>query len=476
MFFQKWWGSGSAGRPSVALLILGLLLLVTFAFGGSARGDELGIIVLRPGSVVALALSLYLVKAEHIRKHRFWTWWLASIVALTLLHLIPLPPALWHLLPGRELAVELDALMGSSALWRPISLSPELTRNALWSLTTPLACYFLMIQLSRQDIVRVLLLVIVLGVVSGLISVIQISQGPGSIAYFYRITNFGQGVGLFANRNHQAVLLVCLMPIGFGLATIAMKVDVGLNRAAASVVAQWGLGLGAIFVFILVMVTGSRAGLVLYLVAMIQVFGFARKKGYFSRKSTEAAKHRTVAGKLFHDARLWFLLLPVAMVTGALVSGRDVAFQRLTDTSSEIEPRIRIADTLYRAISAYFPVGSGIGTFDPVFRIHEGSDLLAPRYWNHAHNDWAELLMTGGVPAVAIVAAALWWFLKFIVFNKNQKSQRPEIEAFQFVGACVLVLVALSSIVEYPLRVPILSCLFVISIVLVSRARETASR
>ena len=461
---------------SAPLLTLGFLLIATFAFGGSARGDELGVILLRPISVIALLISLYWIKPEHIRNHRFWTFWLLSIVALTLLHLIPLPPSIWHMLPGRDLAIEADRLIGTPDAWRPISLSPELTRNALWSMVAPLACFLLMIQLSRRDMTRALIIIVVLGAVSGMLSVIQISQGPGSIAYLYRITNFGLGVGLFANRNHQAVLLVCLIPISLGLAMIAVKANEALTRGVAPAMVQWGLALAAVFIFILVMVTGSRTGLALYVLAMAATLIFARRKAAFLFKRADAPKRRAKAGRQMPDLRYALLILPMLVVGTVFLSGRDDAFKRLTDTDSDSEARFSIVETLWGAINAYFPVGSGIGSFDPVFRAHEGSEILAPTYWNHAHNDWAELVMTGGLPALLIVAAALFWLVRFYLVDRSAKTQHTDMEAFRFMGGCVLVLTSLSSIVEYPLRVPILSCLFVMSIALLSKARLSASR
>lgn len=471
MVIQKHRKIRNAGRPSAALLTTGLLLVATFAFGGSARGDEIGLIVLRPISTIALLISLYLLKIEDIHKHKFWTAWLVSIVVLTLLHLIPLPPSLWHQLPGRELAVDLDSLLGLPQAWRPLSLSPEMTRNALWSMIGPLACFLLMIQLSWKEASAAFALIIVLGLISGLVSVIQITEGPGSFFYFYRITNLGMGVGLFANRNHQAVLLVCLIPIGFALAAIAVRANATLSPRTASTLARWGMGLGAIFVFILVIVTGSRAGLILFGVAMALIFMLARRQGSFVPQRSAASSKPTSGKFAMVTSRPWLLLLPIgAVVAAVLLSGRYESLQRLTDSSIDGEARFTIVGPLIEAIKAYLPFGSGIGTFEPVFKGYESADILTPTYWNHAHNDWAELVLTGGIPAVIIVAVGAFWLIRFYVAQRREKTQSPDLEAYRFIGGSVLALIALSSFGEYPLRVPIMSCLFVMSIALLSKA------
>jgi O-antigen ligase len=474
MFFRNSWSSRGRMYPSAALLALGLTLVVTFAFGGSARGDVIGLVVLRPAAVIALLVSIYLIKFDHISKNIFWTCWFSSIFLLTVSHLIPLPPSIWQQLPGREVVLEVDALLGSGSVWRPLSLAPELTRNALWSMIAPLACYLLMIQLSNQDMVRVLIIIIILGAVSGLMSVVQITQGPESIAYLYRITNYGAGVGLFANRNHQAVLLVCLMPIGFGLATIARRANRDFSRHAAFAIAHWGMALGATFIFILIIVTGSRAGLVLYLVAILLILLFAKGSQHPLPKSEEFKTRLAIARWSLPDLKYLLFILPAIIVAALVFSGRDDALRRIAATNSDKETRLSIIDPLYSAITTYFPIGSGIGTFDPVFRLHEGSDTLAPTYWNHAHNDWAEVVMTGGVPAIAIILAAAFWLFNSYVVVKIQNARHSDAGAFAFMGGCVVLLTSLSSIVEYPLRVPSICCLFAISIALISKAK-TAS-
>lgn len=476
MVIQKRRNFWSEGRSSAAAVTLGVLLVVTFAFGGSARGDELGLIVLRPAATIALLVSLYLLNKQQIKAHSFWLAWMVAVVALAVVHLVPLPPSLWHRLPGRALAVEVDVLLAAQQIWRPISLSPELTRNALWSMLGPLACFLLMIQLSRLQLTGIFSLIILLGIVSGLISVLQISQGPQSVFYFYRITNFDVGVGFFANRNHQAVLLACLIPFGFGLARLLISTSEHRDYGAREAIAKWGMALGAVFVFSLVMVTGSRAGLLLYGVAMISTYLYARGQSTAQSRKVKGTGRLSVPGWKAFAQRYGLLLLPFIIVPAVLLSGRADTLKRLTNTSSSGEPRLTIFDPLVSAVLNFLPVGSGIGSFDPVFRGFERTDILAPTYWNHAHNDWAEIVMTGGVPAVLILAAAIFWLVQHFVGLIAKGYRGTDSELYSFIGGTVMALIAVSSVVEYPLRVPIISCVFVMAVALISRGRLSQSR
>src|SRR3546814_10933219 len=65
-------------------------------------------------------------------------WLLLATVLLVLLQLVPLPPAIWTALPGRD--VLLGALPGE-AVWRPGSIVPSATINAASSLIVPVVTF-----------------------------------------------------------------------------------------------------------------------------------------------------------------------------------------------------------------------------------------------------------------------------------------------------------------------------------------------
>lgn len=188
-------------RPdwSPQLVVLGLLLVLVFLTGGSSRYDVPQLVVLRPLAICAAGFALVSFSASHWRTYRPLWILSAAVLLLTSAHLIPLPPEVWRSLPGREIVAEIDMVAGLSDQWRPLSLFPEGTWNALFALSVPLAVLLLAAQLDERDLMRVLVLIVGLCLVSGLIEVLQ---AAGSDIRFYRIT--GGAGGLLANRNHQA--------------------------------------------------------------------------------------------------------------------------------------------------------------------------------------------------------------------------------------------------------------------------------
>ena len=106
-----------------------------------------------------------------------------------------------------------------------------------------------------------------------------------------------------------------------------------------------------------------------------------------------------------------------------------------------------------------FPVGSGIGSFVEAYQIDESFESLTDTYANHAHNDWLEVYMTGGLIGLMIIGIAViaWMRIAFAIWKSPRRHTRDEI--FARLGSLIVLIMALGSIGDYPLRVPSLMCL-----------------
>ena len=95
------------------------LLALALAVGGAGVAHPLLQMLLGLGAIGAAAYFAFTDRSwQFDRLRRFALALLALIVALPLLQLIPLPPVLWHALPGRELPLQIDNALGWS-MWRP---------------------------------------------------------------------------------------------------------------------------------------------------------------------------------------------------------------------------------------------------------------------------------------------------------------------------------------------------------------------
>ncbi len=423
------------------------LVLVALT-GGASRADVLSLVILRPAAVLVLGFAIW------YGDRKAWSEWRPLIllgvatVALTVLHLIPLPPALWTSLPGRGIVSEIERVAGLSGTWRPISMVPGMTWNALSSLAIPAAILLLIMSIGPTDRYRVLGLLILIGLASGLIGIMQVAGPPASPLYFYAQTTNDSAVGLFANRNHAGVLLACLFPM------LAAWVDAAEDRGSKPGQRRRAMAVAAaVVVFPLILVNGSRAGLVLGLAGL----GSAALL-HLSRPRTGRRSGR----------RPWLMVamavaLAVALIIVFVVTAQDRALGRLLDTGSSIEERLRFWPAILALIPAYMPVGSGIGTFVEVYQVSEPYWALDRTYLNHAHNEYIEVALTAGAPGLLLLAAAaiLWVYWSWKAWLRPAADRRGVILAR--LGSIVTLLLALASLSDYPLRTPLMMALFIVA-------------
>jgi O-antigen ligase len=437
-------------KPSAQYWILAFFLLILFATGGASRTDVQSLIILRPLSVIVCALACITLRREHVEGRVWLLGWTAAIFVLALLHLIPLPPALWQSLTGRQDLVAVEKLVGLSGVWRPLTLAPMNGWHALLSLFAPLAVVLLGIQLTRDDLFRLLPLVIALATLSGLLGLLQVIGDPQGTLYFYRITNNGSAVGLFANRNHAATLLACLFPM---LAVYASTVrgEADAVRMRQMIVAAIGIVLVP-----LILVTGSRSGLVGAVIGL----GTA---ALLYRQPTDV---RTVRRGKPSSIKVLPVLTSVAVVSLAFLTyflSRAEAIERLFSKKFDQEERTDFLVVSLDLFWKYFPWGSGSGSFVEAYQIVEPNRLLDATYLNRAHNDWFETAVTFGVPGAVILLLVViaCGIRSYRLWRFADGGKRAVV--FGRLASVMIALIAIASASDYPLRTPTLMGLFAIS-------------
>jgi O-antigen ligase len=120
----------------------------------------------------------------------------------------------------------------------------------------------------------------------------------------------------------------------------------------------------------------------------------------------------------------------------------------------------------------YFPVGSGFGSFEFVYRMYEPHNFLGPAYLNQAHNDAAQIVIEGGLPALLLVLCFAAWFCTRAL--KVWRLAKGPSVVLARTASVVVLLVAASSCFDYPLRTPLMAVM--VSIMLVWLARSGSDR
>jgi O-Antigen ligase len=390
------------GNRQVALALLVTLSLLFFAavlgswsFARAAGRFGLARVQGRPQPEPG-ARSTPAVMSAAGRQAMFWPLMvllLSSPLWVAVLQLYPLAAATWAGLPGRGAYLPgLAAVGGAPVAALPLSLNPSGTVASLWA-GVPLAAALLAGVLANVRQAWLLFgAMVVVVVLQVLVTLVQYVQGPSSLLYFDSQFVGYRMIGTFNNRNHLADLFAMVIPVWFALLG-RWRRDTEEPRAkvALFVVPLWYL-LG-FAVLVLLLATQSRGGLVAALVALsLSVI-----------LHVQASEARMLWR---HWLAMGMFLLLFALIAFMAV-GEDRVTERFAQTvlRADAETRNLLARSTFDAALAFWPWGSGAGSFEPVFPRFQSA--LSPGYTGFAHNDYAQLLMEFGAVAVLLAGVLL---------------------------------------------------------------------
>lgn len=362
------------------------------------------------------------------------------IVALVAVQLLPLPAGLEQHLPGREAARAVRDAAGLADAPARLSLDPFRTRRSALSLLPGMAMFLSTLRAGPQERRLLAVVAVAVALLSALLGMFQLSAGG---PYLYQTAHEGSAVGLFTNRNHNADLLICgillLAALGRGWAR-----GTGQRLFAAAVM---------VFLAISVVATVSRGGALLIVPALglglLYLFGVRGR----------SAATLLGGGLLLAAGGLLVMVNPMVHAT----------FARFARAGSDA--RIDFWRDTIVAIRAYWPVGSGLGTFVPVYATFEDLNAVGPQYANHAHNDYLEIVLECGAAGVAAMLA----YLALLGRAAVGVARRGDPIAIGAIGSILVLL--LHSIIDYPLRMLSLMTLFgLLNALVLNRSRRVAIR
>ncbi len=415
-------------------LLAAILLLAPLLYGGNR---PLALMLLE---LLALPLLFYVARAPQSLGafSRPLLALLALALLLPLLQLIPLPWAAWSALPALQpyaQAITLAAQSSGASLpsLLPLSLLPAETERALLALLPPLLVFLAAVSVAPKTLRSLTTWLLMVAALQALIGLSQYAAGA-------------RASGTYANPDHLAGLLEMSLPLALALVVAHVghytapethqrgwrgqsQIWLSLVTSSAALYALLALVilLGLIF-------TKSRTGVVLAIVVLlISAFAFARRLGGDNVFGTVGT-------------------VSTAAVGVALAAGLVPVLQRFTQEDHLQDARWSIFAAMRDAVPAFLPFGSGIGTFREVFERYQPLDLSGALV-NHAHNDYLEWLMEGGLIAAVIIAGLaltyLWRWPQLLTRGAWRTLHLARVGA----GIGMLALL-LHSLVDFNLRIP----------------------
>lgn len=428
-------------RPAVvpAYIFASILL------GGSVQGIW-GVAALQLTGIVILSWSLLASNRLALAPAARALFAIAALsIVLVIAQLIPLPPAVWTSIPGREHVVEGFALLGQPLPWLPVSLAPYDTAATAMTFIPPLAILAGMLVAGAYRASWIAIAVLVATFASVLLGALQVGGGESTQSpwYLYRRTNHGFATGFFANSNHMATLLVVSVPLLFALIAELRRKSRNLRAAAAvGLIAAAGILVLLVGIFL----NGSLAVLLLGLpvVAMSATILMPPR----------SPARRAVVGSA---------IVSVASILAVYMTPlQDKVF---ASNSTSFDTRWEIWSRTVPAIGDNWSTGSGIGSFAKVYpRYEEHADVLRT-FINHAHNDYLEIVLETGVPGILLVFLWFHWWQRRATAAWRSSAQDRYALAAAIASAAVL----FHSLVDYPLRTAALISIFAACLGLLAR-------
>ncbi|WP_171003707.1 O-antigen ligase family protein [Sphingopyxis sp. L1A2A] len=456
--------------------MLAAFVVIIALMGGSSRSDVASLPFLRAFVVLLAFAALVSTPAAAWRSIRIPLLLLAALAVWMVVQLIPLPSDVWRGLPNRDIVFKMDELLGHGDRWRPISLTPSLTLNSLLSLVVPFGALLVAAAAPAEQRERLWWLVWGFAVVSSAFALMQFVAGPRSVFYLYRITNEEGLVGLFANRNHQAFLLA------LAIVAAGWLIVKEMSRKQRKPLIIAALGSSIALFFVLILITGSRLGLLCGTLALILTFVVIRW-GYRFRHQPVNQLRTAKSARWDRVVRIALTVAPIVIVAVvgliSYLSGRASSVTRMLGSSGDAaaEMRLEALSTVTELLRGQWLWGSGFGSFAKVFQIVEPDALLRPTYFNHAHNDWLQFPIEGGLPAVLVALAAIGWLAWSILAALRKRPSSGGIATIEQVAlSTCFVFLAIGSLVDYPLRQPSLMMVVAFLVVILVRARSDGDR
>jgi O-antigen ligase len=344
--------------------------------------------------------------------------------------------------------------------WNAISADPYQTRFVVLQLLALTALLALLYRyVNTQARVRTLIYVVLaIAVASAVYGILRqtMQRSPGFILPLVRP---GQGYGQFINKNHFAYLMEMALGLGLGLIVAG-----GLKRERVL------LFVGLLMpVWTGLVLSNSRGG-ILAMLAQVVVATLLLLTWIPSRQPSEPPFLEFARSFAARSALVIVLLFGV--IVGVFWVGGDRLIGSFDSVSRELDPtagglnegatRNEIWRATAKMIGAHPILGVGLGGYwVAITRYHEASGTLTPQ---EAHNDYLELLSSGGIIGFCIGI----WFVVMVAqrIRKQLASDNRFRRALCFAALLGITGIAVHSLVDFGLHMLANAAVFIVLIMM----------
>ncbi len=430
----------------------GVLFLLVFTPLAAGTVQPWSIAVMEIASLVlfaALVAGKLSLPAEENRAPAGWTLvFPLALIAIVLVQTLPLPQGLLALVSPKTASFYRAYLDDSGAAWRTVSLYPAATSEGLRMLLA-YGLVFLVIAGhydSREKIGGLLRAVTFMGCFLAAFAVLQKVFWNGRLFWIFPLREGLAPAGPYINRNHFAGYMEMAVPVGLGLYLYAVSRIASALPPGASFLKRLISRLDTERLtsasYALVAVVVLAGGLFMTL-SRGAITGFAASLLVFMLLTRSRRTLRKKKGPM--------ILVGVILVVAVVAAGWSMVEDRF-------EYAVRRGDArqdVWRDAGAMvrdFPVlGTGLGTFARVFPAYQTKHPLL--LFEHAENDYLELLIETGLAGFAAFLAAAGVFL-YALYRRWRERHNAFVVCAGVGGMASFAAMAVHSFTDFNMRVP----------------------
>jgi O-antigen ligase len=376
------------------------------------------------------------------------------VFAFIVFQLLPLPGFLLNVIsPGTPGII--DVLKSSPSSFHPISVLPAETLGFGFRLFVLLFFFYVSvkIRLKQNEIFSLINVMIVSSVIQTIFGFLKLTQGNRLFYLFFYEDRCPDPhlTGTIANPDHFSFYLEMILPLAVAV-LLARWLFIGphasFREKLLSLLAdKKAVFLSALPIFLIgtgIIFTGSGSGMIILLLSLFLLGSFTF---YFS-----------TSHHLRHNIRAVFTIIIILIIFMGLQNNL-VNFWR--SSTGNINYFTCWSNTI--KLFSVFPLwGSGFGSYKYIYFLY---DTEGVGWITHSHNDYLETFAEGGISGGVLFLLPIGWLLVSL-YRMWLARRNPKVKAIGLGALVACFSVGFHSIFSFALRIPAISFLFVLIMVL----------
>jgi len=380
---------------------------------------------------------------------------LLTLIMWLVFQMIPMPIAWIQVMSPHAAAVYLAALPQTE--FATLSLDVHASAVSLLKSIAYIMFFWLALMLidSRKKLEWLAYIILISALFQAAYGCYMVISGNEFSFFVEKTDHLGLATGTFMNRNHFAGYLEMSLAVGIGLFISILSNQryhswrARLRNLLDAILSRKGLiRLSLIIICAGLIMSRSRMGNAAFFISLLLT----------GVLFLLMAKHATRSTSVL---LLSLIVLDVVLV-GSWV-GVERVVERIEHTSAETETRLEVARDTVTMIKDFPFTGVGAGNYFSSFPAYRGHDIQS--YYNHAHNDYLELLSEQGIIGLSLLGMAVLMSLA-VAIRAMRKRQSPLLLGMAFASFMGVASILIHSSVDFNLQIPSNAMMFMLMMAL----------